>query len=50
MKLFTITMNTFNKETKPNEEVIIPRFLIVASKDDNPIKLSILFRNWLNVQ
>jgi len=40
MKLFTITMNTFNKESQSNEEQIFPRFLIVALKDDRPIKLS----------
>jgi len=41
IKLFTITMNTFNIETQPNEKQIFPRFLIVASKDDNPIILLI---------
>jgi len=41
MKLFTITMNTFNEETQPNEETTFPRFLIVASKDDQLVKLSI---------
>jgi len=33
-------MNTFNKKTQPNKEHIFPRFLIVALKDDQPIKLS----------
>jgi len=31
-------MNTFQKETQSNKEHIFPRFLIVASKDDQPIK------------
>jgi len=42
MKLVSITMTTFNIETQLNEEYNCPRFLIVASKDDQLIKQSFL--------
>ena len=40
MKLFTITMTSYNKENESHEDNF-PRFLVVASKDGQPIKLSI---------